>query len=73
MFSWGDNGLPVANAGFKYYWAVTIPLTLVVLVLWAVAMLLPWEKWLSIWRRRSVAVGFEAEFEGIVVESSKRG
>jgi hypothetical protein len=74
MFSWGDNGLPVANAGFKYYWAITIPLTFLVLIMWAIAMLLPWEKWLSKWRRRSDALGLEVGLlEHITVEGSKRG
>jgi hypothetical protein len=41
IFSWGDNDLPVANAAFKYYWAITMPLTLLV-ILWAVVMLFPW-------------------------------
>jgi hypothetical protein len=40
LFSWGDNGLPVANAAFKYYWVLYMPLTLLVFVLWAVMLLL---------------------------------
>jgi len=47
MFSWDDNGLPVADSRFKYYWTVVIPITFLVLFVWAVATLLPWEKWLS--------------------------
>jgi hypothetical protein len=35
VFDWDDYGAPVVRAGFEYYWAVTIPLTLVVLLSWA--------------------------------------
>jgi Mg2+ and Co2+ transporter CorA len=47
LYNWDDNTLPVIKDGFKYYWAITIPLTVLVLVLWALAMLLPWALWLS--------------------------
>lgn len=47
MFSWDDNDLPVANSRFKYYWTVVIPITFLVLFVWGVVTLLPWEKWLS--------------------------
>jgi hypothetical protein len=47
IFEWDANGAPVMKNGFRYYWAVTIPLTLLVLASWAMAMLLPWRKWLA--------------------------
>jgi hypothetical protein len=47
VFEWGANGAPVMKNGFRYYWAVTIPLTLLVLASWALAMLLPWKRWLA--------------------------
>lgn len=47
VFNWDGNGSPVIKTGFKYYWAVTAPLTLFVLVLWALAMLLPWKSWVA--------------------------
>jgi Mg2+ and Co2+ transporter CorA len=46
MFDW-DANTPTIKPGFKYYWAVTAPLTLFVLLSWALAMLLPWKLWLS--------------------------
>jgi hypothetical protein len=42
------------NAGFKYYWAITIPLTLLVLVSLAITTSLPWSKWLSSRHHRQV-------------------
>ena len=45
VFNWDGNGAPVLKPGFKYYWAVTIPVTVVVLTLWALAMALPWKRW----------------------------
>jgi hypothetical protein len=72
MLSWGDNGLPVANAGFKYYWAFSVPLTLLVLFIWAVATWLPWEKWLSRWRRRSAALELDGP-ELIAAQSLEKG
>lgn len=52
VFSWDGNEVPAVNAGFGYYWAVAVPLTVLVLVFWGVAMLFPWRKWLSRFRRR---------------------
>jgi hypothetical protein len=55
IFNWSDKGLPIANAAFKYYWAITMPLTLLVVVLWATAMLFPWNKLFSkLWPRSIV-------------------
>jgi hypothetical protein len=38
VYNWDVNGAPMVKPGFKYYWAVTIPLTILVLMLWALAM-----------------------------------
>jgi Mg2+ and Co2+ transporter CorA len=46
VFNWDGNS-PIIKPAFKYYWAVTGPLTLFVLLSWALAMLLPWKLWLS--------------------------
>jgi Mg2+ and Co2+ transporter CorA len=46
VFDW-DNNTPAVKTGFKYYWAVTIPLTLFVILSWGLAMLLPLKSWLS--------------------------
>ncbi len=44
MFNWDGDGAPVIKSGFKYYWAVTIPVTLLVLTIWALAMFVPWKE-----------------------------
>lgn len=50
VFNWDGNGMPAIKPGFKYYWLVTGPLTVVVLMSWGVAMLLPWRIWATkIW------------------------
>jgi hypothetical protein len=46
VFNWDGNGGPISNVGLKYYVAVALPLTSVVLVLWSLAMVLPWRNWL---------------------------
>jgi hypothetical protein len=45
VLNWDDNGGPIITHGFKYYWILTLPLTFAVLVLWALATLLPWREW----------------------------
>jgi hypothetical protein len=47
FFNWDGGDLPIVKDGFKYYWAIAIPLTLLVLLIWAASMLLPWRRWLS--------------------------
>ncbi|PMD67668.1 uncharacterized protein K444DRAFT_606570 [Hyaloscypha bicolor E] len=47
VLDWEAEGRPVVKKGFKYYCAVTAPLTLLVLASWGVAMLFPWKKWIS--------------------------
>jgi hypothetical protein len=47
VYDWDGNGVPIVKSGFKYYWAVTIPLTAVVLLSWGLAMLLPWRAWVA--------------------------
>lgn len=42
----------VFNKGFNIYWAVTLPLTLLVFVFWGVVMLIPWAKWVELFRGR---------------------
>ncbi|KAE9375843.1 hypothetical protein N431DRAFT_207919 [Stipitochalara longipes BDJ] len=56
MVSWDASGRPVANDGFKYFWAVAIPVTFLVVLMWAVATSFPWEKWLTTWQHRSAAL-----------------
>jgi hypothetical protein len=40
-FNWDEDGVPTINSGFKYYWAITIPVTLLVLFIWILARMLP--------------------------------
>jgi hypothetical protein len=47
VIDWEGQGAPTTNKGFKYYWAVAIPLTICVLAAWSLAMVLPWRKWIS--------------------------
>jgi hypothetical protein len=46
MFNW-DGGGTVIKDEFKYYWALAIPLTAGVLLVWVVCLLLPWRTWMS--------------------------
>ncbi|THV53732.1 hypothetical protein BGAL_0043g00180 [Botrytis galanthina] len=41
VFTWTPEGSMIIQKGFGYYWAVTIPLTLIVLMAWGVSMLIP--------------------------------
>jgi hypothetical protein len=45
VFDWDGDGSPVIKSGFKYYWAVTAPFIIFVLVAWMLAILLPWKRW----------------------------
>jgi hypothetical protein len=47
VINWDAVDNPVINKGFKYYWAVTVPLTLLVLASWGFATLFPWKQWIS--------------------------
>jgi hypothetical protein len=47
VFNWDGEGMPVVRKGFGYYWAVTLPLTVLVLGSWGLAVLLPWRSWMS--------------------------
>jgi hypothetical protein len=47
VFDWDGNGMPVIKTGFGYYWLITGPLTILVLISWGVAMLLPWRIWFA--------------------------
>ena len=50
VFNWDGIGdhTPVVKTAFKYYWAVTVPLTVLVFTVWAFAMLFPWRRWLAV-------------------------
>ncbi|TGO53138.1 hypothetical protein BCON_0129g00210 [Botryotinia convoluta] len=41
VFTWTPDGSMIIQKGFGYYWAVTIPLTLIILVAWGISMVIP--------------------------------
>ncbi|CZR68946.1 uncharacterized protein PAC_18847 [Phialocephala subalpina] len=47
FFNWGVDGESVVKSEFRIYWAFAIPLTVMVVLIWAVAVMLPWKRWLS--------------------------
>jgi hypothetical protein len=54
VFDWDGRGAPVPKTAFKYYLAITATLTVGVLIIWALAVSLPWGLWLAKrWRRAS--------------------
>ena len=50
MFDWDANGAPVTKPAFRYYWAITLPLTVTVLLTWSLMILLPWKRWIARWK-----------------------
>lgn len=36
----------MVKESFKYYWAIAIPVTVLVLLLWGLSVWLPWKEWL---------------------------
>jgi hypothetical protein len=45
VFNWDGSGL-VVKESFKYYWAIAIPVTVLVLLVWGLSVCLPWKEWL---------------------------
>ncbi|KAF7951235.1 uncharacterized protein EAE97_002786 [Botrytis byssoidea] len=41
VFTWTPEGSIIIQEDFGYYWAVTVPLTLIILVAWGVSMVIP--------------------------------
>ncbi|KAE8441435.1 hypothetical protein EG329_004961 [Mollisiaceae sp. DMI_Dod_QoI] len=54
VFNWEGNGTPIAKPAFGYYWAIMLPLTTVVLVVWSLVTFLPWKKWIADRKERKV-------------------
>jgi hypothetical protein len=52
VFDWGENGAPIVKPALKFYVAVTLPMTFVVLLTWSLAVLLPWKKWIGSNRKK---------------------
>jgi hypothetical protein len=61
VFNWDNNGVPAVKTGFGYYWAVAVPLTILVIVSWAMGMLLPWKALIS--NLRGSSNGLEQDVE----------
>jgi hypothetical protein len=53
VFNWGDGEGPAIKDGFKYYWAIAIPVTFAVLVIWGLSVVLPWNVWISRWNQKN--------------------
>jgi Mg2+ and Co2+ transporter CorA len=52
LFNWdASEGEAVVKSGFRWYWAIAVPLTVLVLGVWVLAMLLPWRIWIKSLRR----------------------
>jgi ABC-type microcin C transport system permease subunit YejB len=66
VFNWDADGTPVVRRGFKYYWAITLPLTILVLATWAVATLLPWKEWIV--KKPGSPKAFENDIELMRIE-----
>lgn len=48
LFNWdAPSGTSVLKSRFNFYWAATLPLTFVVLLIWALCLFLPWHRWLA--------------------------
>jgi len=47
LFNWDGGELPVISRGFKYYWVIAIPLTILVLLIWIFVTLVPWASWIQ--------------------------
>ncbi|TVY84028.1 hypothetical protein LSUE1_G001785 [Lachnellula suecica] len=62
-FDWNNASHPVVKESFKYYWAIAVPMTFLVLLCWGVSVWVPWKEWLPRVPERSKGkvVGFEEE------------
>ena len=60
LFNWDNHDLPITKEGFKYYWAIAIPLTLFVLAVWALPMIVPWKELMIRCRMRAKIRDLEA-------------
>jgi hypothetical protein len=49
VLNWDDNESSIIKPGFKYYWIGTIISTVCVMMIWTLAMVWPWEKWIKNW------------------------
>jgi len=47
LFNWDNGSHPVIKDSFRYYWAIAVPMTVLVLLLWGLSVWLPWKEWLS--------------------------
>jgi hypothetical protein len=68
LFDWEGGDVPIIKSGFKFYWAIAIPLTLLVLLIWAAGMLVPWRRLAG---RISSSSGRKSDVEANAGESKK--
>lgn len=52
VFDWDATGTAIVKPGFKYFWAVSVPLTALVLLSWAIVTLFPWQSGIANIRER---------------------
>ncbi|KAL5322616.1 hypothetical protein ACEPPN_010589 [Leptodophora sp. 'Broadleaf-Isolate-01'] len=71
VFEWDGSGSPVFRSGFKRYWAITVPLTVTVFLLWGAATILPWRSWLFE-RYGKTNVSMAVDGEGSDLEGASR-
>lgn len=64
VFDWDEDAMPIVKKGFGYYWAVTVPLTMLVLISWGTTTLLPWRVWISRFKEKSRTRGCDTELTG---------
>ncbi len=76
VFNWEENRLPDVKPGLGFYWIVTIPVTVLVMFSWVLAMVLPWESWRErliskLWLK--VKKDSEADIDGETLMPSPQG
>lgn len=69
VYNWEAQDGKVLNAGFKYFWAAAVPLTVLVFVFWVLIMKLPWRLWLKRIEPRRRWIKRERDMEGSVPTS----
>lgn len=65
VFDWDETGRDIVKPSFKYYWAVAIPLTVLVLVSWVISILFPWHSGIARIRERLRTVRHKKEQRNI--------
>jgi hypothetical protein len=69
VFNWDEPNGPIIKKAFRYYFAIALPLTFCVLLIWAASMWLPWTKWMA--RVQTVKENRRADIEMADIERWK--